>query len=123
MNKLLIGIVIGLFSGLFACYTLTLFFTHEIISKDYARVTIRNHSGRNVKEILLQHERGTIEASDLKDKDEVRFIFKNMNENSYYVRATFDDGSTLNSESTYIEHGYRGMETIKESEIVIENNW
>jgi len=123
MNKLLIGIAIGLLLGLFGYYSLTLFSSNEIISNDYARVTIKNESGRNAKKIVLEHARGTIEASGLNDKEELRFIFKNIGENSYYVTVTFDNDSILTSKPTYIEHGYRGTEVIKDSEIITENNW
>ena len=123
MSKLLIGIAIGLLLGLFGYYFLTLFSSNEIISNDYARVTIRNESGRNAKKIVLVHAHGTIEASGLREEEELRFIFKNISENSYNITVTFDNDSTLTSKSIYIEHGYRGKETIKDSEIITENNW
>lgn len=123
MNKLLIGIAIGILLGLFCYYSLTLFSSNERISNDYAKVTIKNESRRNAKKIMLRHARGTIEVSGLKDKEEVGIIFKNIGENSYNVTVTFDNDSTLTSKSVYIEYGYRGKEIIKDSEIITKNNW
>jgi len=123
MSRLLTGIAIGLLLGLFGYYSLTLFSSNEIVSNDYAQVTIRNESGRNAKKIVLNHTHGTIEASGLKDKEELRFIFKIKGEDSYTVTVTFDDDSTLTSKSTYIEYGYRGTEIIKDSEVITKNNW
>jgi hypothetical protein len=123
MNKLLIGIAIGLLLGLFSYYSLTYFTSSESIPNDFARVTIKNESGTNVKKVALQHDKGTIEATALMDKEEIRFVFKNSGENSYKVIVTFDNGSTLSSSPVYIERGYRGAETIKKLEIVTEINW
>jgi hypothetical protein len=123
MNKLLVGIAIGLFLGLFGYYSLTLFLSNEFVSNGFARVTLRNESGKNAKKILFQHERGTIEATGLRDKEEIRFIFKNGGENSYKITVTFDDDLTLTSNEVYFERGYRGTETIWDSGIITENNW
>ena len=123
MNKVLIGIAIGVLLGLCCSYAINSFSSTESISSDFARVTIKNESGRNAKKILLQHEKGTIEAAGLMDKEEIRFIFKNASENSYKIIVTFDNDSTLTSSPVYIEHGYRGTETIKELEIKTEANW
>lgn len=123
MTKLLIGIAIGLLLGVFGCYSLIFFTSHEIISNDYARVTIRNESGRDAKRIILQHAKGSMEALILKDKEEVEFIFINTGESSYNVTVTLDNDLVLVSKSVYIEYGYRGLEIINASEIITENNW
>ena len=121
MNKLSIGIILGLLLGVLSYFTLTLFLSFEIISQDFARVTIKNESGQNAKSILLQHG-GTIVANGLMDGEEIRFIFENKGENVYKVVVTLDNNVTLTSEEVYFEIGYRGTETIKKSEIVTESN-
>ncbi|MEJ7643742.1 MAG: hypothetical protein WKF87_04055 [Chryseolinea sp.] len=123
MNKLLIGIAIGLLLGLFGYYSLTFFSSSESVSNDFARVTIKNESGRNAKKVLLKHGNGIIETTGLSNKDEIRFIFRNMGENSYKIIVTFDNDLTLSSNPLYIERGYRGTEIIKDFEIITENNW
>jgi hypothetical protein len=74
---------------------------------------MRNESGQKVKRIVLEHERGTISALGVNDKEELRIIFKNEGENSYNVSVTLSNDSTLASKSVYFEQGYRGTETIK----------
>jgi hypothetical protein len=124
MNKILVGISIGLLLGLIAYYSLTFFSPNEFISKDFARVTIKNESGINAKRILLQHRRGSIEAMGLRDKEEMRFVFRNGNaENSYKILVTFDNDKTVTSKEVYFEYGYRGTETINALVITTENNW
>ena len=75
MTKIFIGIAVGLLLGLLGHYILTFFSTSEVIPYDFARVTIKNESGKNVGKVLLQHEKGSIEANGLMDNEEVRFIF------------------------------------------------
>lgn len=123
MNKLIVGIAIGLLLGLLCYYSLTFFSSNEFITNDFARVTIKNESGKNAKKILLKHERGSIEVMGLSDKEEIRLIFRNGSENSYKIIVTFDNDITLTSDEIYFEYGYRGTETIKNLEIITENNW
>lgn len=99
----------------------TLFLSFELISQDFARVTIKNESGHYAKSVLLLHD-GTIEAKGLENGREIRFIFENRAENVYKVVVTLDNNVTLASEEVYFENGYRGTETIKESKITTESN-
>jgi putative heme iron utilization protein len=123
MKKVFIGIVIGFLIALGVYYSLTLFSSQEWLSNDFARVTFVNESGKTLKKVMLQHERGTLEAREVKDHAELRFIFENQGENSYKIWATFDNDSTLTSDGPYFELGYRGVVTITDSAIVIKDNW
>ncbi|MES2138565.1 MAG: hypothetical protein V4511_02575 [Bacteroidota bacterium] len=123
MKKIIIGIVIGLFIGLIGYFALTVFYSYEPISKDFASVVIKNESGQRVKKIFLKHNSGTFEASNLSDHGQVRFIFQNGGENSYNISVTFDNDSTLTSQEVYFEYSYRGTETITKSKIITKNNW
>lgn len=118
MKKLLIGIILGLLLGVIFYFSMTLFVSNEIISQNFARVTIKNESGRNVKSILLQHQRGEIEANGLNNEGEIRFIFENRGENVYHIIVTLENNTTLTSNEVYFEVGYRGTVTIKETEII-----
>jgi hypothetical protein len=123
MNKLLLGIIMGILLVLFGYFCATLFYSNEILSKEFARVTIKNESGKNAKKIVLQHKQGSIVAIGLGDKGEVQFAFKNVGENVYKIIVTFDNDSILTSNEVYFEYGYKGVETIKGSEVITENNW
>jgi hypothetical protein len=123
MKKIIIGIVIGLLLGLIGYLASTLYYSHEFISYDLASVTIRNESGQTVKKIFLKHGHGTLEATDIGNGDQIRFLFTNSGENSYDVTVTLDNDSVLKSNSVYFEYGYRGTETITKSEITTKNNW
>ncbi len=123
MKKLITGIAIGLFIGLIYYFSITLYYSFETISKDFASVTIKNESGQKVKKIFLKHSRGTFEASNLNDLEEIRFIFQNGGENSYKILITFDNDSTLTTKGVYFEYGYRGIETITKTKIITKNNW
>ena|SRR5690349_11525907 len=122
MNRLLIGIILGLILGACGYLTVTIFTSFEIISNNSATITIKNESGQYVKLISLQHQDGTIEARGLRDKEEMRFVFSNQGENTYKVVATFENETTLTSQEVYFEIGYRGTETIKKDQIVTERN-
>ena len=123
MKKVFIGIVIGFLIALGVYYSLTLFSSQEWLSNDFASVTLVNESGKTLKKVVLQHERGTLEAREVKDHAELRFIFENQGENSYKIWATFENDSTLTSDGPYFELGYRGVVTITDSTIVIKDNW
>ena len=123
MKKVIIGITIGLFIGLNCYFASTFFCSNEFISKDNASVTITNESGQQIKAVLLKHNRGTLVANNLNDKDQVRFIFTNRGENTYQVIVTFKNDSIMTSKEVYFEHGYRGTETITKTEIKTKNNW
>jgi hypothetical protein len=125
MNRFLAGIAIGILLGLSGYSLLTFFSSNEFVADEFARVTIRNESGKNARRIVLQHGRGSLEARGLRDMEEIRFIFRNGGENSYKIIATFDNDRTLTSDEVYFEHGYRGVETINESAIstTLENSW
>ena len=123
MKKVIIGISIGLFIGLICYFASTIFYSNEFISKDNASVTITNESGQQVKKVLLKHKGGTLEANNLYDTDQVRFIFTNKGENSYQIIVTFENDSVMSSQGVYIEHGYRGTETITKTKIETKNNW
>jgi hypothetical protein len=122
MIKFVFGITVGIILAFVGFFVKNSFSSRETISKDLARVTVKNESGRTVKRITLQHNNGTLEASPLSSKEEVRFVFNNAGENVYKILATFDDGSTLASQGVYFEYGYRGIETIKTTEIVTEHD-
>lgn len=72
---------------------------------------------------MLQHNEGTLEAREVRDHAELRFIFENQGENSYKIWATFDNDSTLTSDGPYFELGYRGVVTVSDSAIAIKDNW
>jgi hypothetical protein len=122
MIKFVMGIAVGMVLAFMGFFVKNSFSSREIISKDLARVTVKNESGKIVKRITLQHNNGTLEASPLSSGEEVRFIFNNGGENVYKILVTFDDGSTLASQGVYFEYGYRGIETIKTTEIVTESD-
>lgn len=118
INRLFIGIAIGLFCGLAGGHLLTKYlFTSETISPDYVRVTIINESGKTIKKVKLEHENGTYEITKLQDKNETKVIFRNAGEGSYKVTANFENDSTISSKGAYIEGGYRMTETITNTEI------
>jgi hypothetical protein len=123
MNRLTIGILIGLVLGLLGYFVTNLFVSTEIISQDFARVAIRNQSGHFAKSVLLQHESvvSTIEARGLENGKEIRFVFESRGESTYKVIVTLDNNVTLTSKEVYFEIGYRGTETITESEIITES--
>lgn len=113
MNKLFLGICIGLVCGLVGGHFITKYlFTSETISPDYVRVTIINSTGQTIKKVILEHENGTCEISKLLDKNETKIIFRNAGEGSYKVTAQLQNDSTLTSKGTYIEGGYRMTETV-----------
>ena len=123
MKKVLIGIVIGFLFSLLGYYSLTLFSSREWLSNDFAQVIIKNESGRTLKKIMLQHKEGTLEAREVRNHAELRLIFENQGENSYEIRATFDNDSTLTADGGYFELGYRGIVTISDSAIAIKDNY
>ncbi len=123
MKKVLIGIVIGFLLALGVYYCMMLFSSQERLSNDFARVTIKNESGKTLKKIMLQHGGGTLEAREVSDQAELRFIFENRGENSYIIRATFDNDSILTADGGYFELGYRGVVTISDSAIAIKDNY
>lgn len=123
MKKLIIGLLTGLFIGLLYYFIMTSFYSYEPISNDFASVIIKNESGQRIKKISLKHNRGTFESTNLNNLEQIRYIFQNGGENVYYISITFENDSTLKSQSVYFEHGYRGIETIKKSKIITKNNW
>jgi hypothetical protein len=66
MMKVIVGILKGLLIGVLFYFFMTLFSSSEIIPQEFARVTIKNESGRNTKFVRLQHEHGTIEVNESK---------------------------------------------------------
>lgn len=123
MTKLIIGIALGLLLGTMLYFTCTLSYSLEPISKDPAIVTIKNESGQFVKKVLLQQGHGTMEVNGIPNKDEIRFMFSNLGENSFHITATLANDSTFTSKEIYIEYGYRGTETITKSGIDTQSNW
>jgi hypothetical protein len=123
MKKLIIGLLTGLFIGLLYYFIMTSFYSYEPISNDFASVIIKNESGQRIKKISLKHNRGTFESTNLNNLEQIRYIFQNGGENVYYISITFENDSTLKSQGVYVEHGYRGIETIKKSKIITKNNW
>src|SRR5688572_15669299 len=98
MNKLLIGIVLGVTLGVFSYFALTPFMSFEIVSNDFARVTVKNESGQYARSIVLSKGGGTIKANGLRDGEEVRFIFENKGENTIKLIVTLDNDVELASE-------------------------
>ncbi len=123
MKKLIIVLLTGLFIGLLYYFIMTSFYSYEPISNDFASVIIKNESGQRIKKISLKHNRGTFESTNLNNLEQIRYIFQNGGENVYYISITFENDSTLKSQGVYVEHGYRGIETIKKSKIITKNNW
>jgi hypothetical protein len=117
MKNIFIGLAIGILLSVAVNYLLAFLSTTETIPNDYARVTIKNESGQLASRVQLRHGKGDIDISGLKDKEEVRLVFRNASENAYHIMVTFDNGSTLTSKEVYFENAYRGTETINASEV------
>lgn len=123
MNKMLPRIFIGIALCLVGYFLNSILSTKEVIPNSHARVIVKNDSGKKIQTVVLTHNYGTLQASPLNDKDEVRFIFEIHGENTYDIAVTFDDGLMIKSEGQYFEYGYRSTETIKSNEIITENGW
>ncbi len=123
MKSKLIGILIGLTLGLLIHFALRLFYSYEFLSHSQTSVTIKNKSGHLLTTLQLKHKGGTLQASNIYDSEEIRFIFPSSGENSYNVIATLDNDSVIESQGVYFERGYRGTETVTSSKIITDNNW
>ena len=94
----------------------------EWVTSNYAIVTIQNKSSKNIKRLVLNHNRGLIQADRLPPKNETRFIFENgSSENTYKVLVFFDNDSTISTNEIYFEYGYRATVTITDSGIVTKD--
>ena len=122
MKKAFHGILIGFILVLLGYAGMRLFYTLEMVPHTLARVTIKNESGQHVKKVLLRHNRGSIEATNIGNKDLVLFQFSNTTENSYTLSVTYSNDSVLTTQPNYFEHGYRGTETITAGGIISSND-
>ncbi|MBK9247525.1 MAG: hypothetical protein IPM69_05295 [Ignavibacteria bacterium] len=123
MKKTFLGILIGFILVLLRYVGMSFNYTLEMMPHTLARVAIKNESGQHVKKVLLRHNRGSIEATNIRNKDLVLFQFSNTNENSYTLSVTYSNDSILITQPNYFEHGYRGTETITAGGIISSNNW
>ncbi len=123
MKKTFFGILIGFILVLLGYAGMRLFYTLEMVPHTLARVAIKNESGQNVKKVLLRHKRGSIEATNIGDRELIRFQFPNTAENSYTLSVTYSNDSILITQPNYFESGYRGTETITAGGIISSNNW
>ena len=123
MNRVSIGIFIGLLLSVVIYFGSTIFFSTEALSYEFAQITIKNESGKTIKKANLFQNPGMMEATNLPDKSAIKFIFKNAGENVYGLQVTLQNGVSLSAKPVYFEHGYRGIATITASEIIIKDNW
>ncbi|MFN8359197.1 MAG: hypothetical protein U0264_04720 [Candidatus Kapaibacterium sp.] len=122
MKKIILGILIGFILVLLGYVGISFNYTLEMVPHTLARVAIKNESGQHVKKVLLRHNRGSIEASNIGDKDLILFQFSNTTENSYTLSVTYSNDSVLTTQPNYFESGYRGTETITAGGIISSNN-
>ena len=122
MKKIILGILIGFILVLLGYVGISFNYTIEMVPHTLARVAIKNESGQHVKKVLLRHNRGSIEASNIGDKDLILFQFSNTTENSYTLSVTYSNDSVLTTQPNYFESGYRGTETITAGGIISSNN-
>jgi hypothetical protein len=122
MKKTIHGILIGFILVLLGYAGMRLFYTLEMVPHSLARVAIKNESGQHVKKVLLRHNRGSIEATNIGNKDLVLFQFSNTTENSYTLSVTYSNDSVLTTHPNYFESGYRGIETITAGGIITSND-
>jgi len=123
MKGILLGILIGVFAGFIATFIFFNLRPCENVSNDFAIIRIKNASNKEIKKLLFKDNNRIIETCGLNKNEEIRFIIPSAGENVYNIIATFINDSSLTSKEIYFEYGYRGIETIKDSEIISTNNW
>lgn len=119
MKNLNIGIVLGLLIGMFVYFVSTFWGSLEYISYDLACVTIKNESSFNIKKLTLKHKNGSIEATNIRDKEQIRFLFNNESENTFFINANLENDTNLISDEVYFESAYKGIAVITSKKIKI----
>ena len=86
-------------------------------TKNEVNIILKNRSGKKINSVLLQHEKGTKKYLSLTNNTNATITFNTPGENAYTLTVTFDDGKKIQSKETYIESGYRMIETIHRDKI------
>lgn len=90
-------------------------------TKNEVNIILKNRSGKKINSVLLQHEKGTKKYFSLTNNTNTTITFNTPGENAYTITATFDDGKKVKSKETYIESGYKMIETIHKDTIVTKH--
>ncbi|MFC4816636.1 hypothetical protein [Flavobacterium sp. GCM10023249] len=91
------------------------------LAKGEVCIVLKNRSGKNIQSVELLHENGKSEIVTIKDNENGAISFNSPGENAYTITATFDDGKKVKSKETYIESGYKMIETIHKDTIVTKH--
>ena len=111
LSLFLFGIFVGV-AAVFIWWVLT------TTPNTTASVEIINHSGKVVKNIVLQHRDGSATLTrPLANNDQAEILFQSLGENSYNIIVTFDNDSRLTSGVGYFEWGGSFVEIIEPKKI------
>jgi hypothetical protein len=90
------------------------------------RVTIENHSGRDLSSLRVSHGTGGVKSVTilpaLKQGQSTDASFFVAGEGGYEVEATLANGQILKGGAGYVESGYTSKEIIGESKITSKQN-
>ena len=80
-------------------------------------VEVKNVSNLTIKRLVLTHEHGTIEINNLTPKQTQTLAFFPGGEDTYLLKAYFEDGRIIEGGGGYVEPGYAMREMISASKI------
>jgi hypothetical protein len=123
MKKLFVGILFGVAISFCLLGIESLFNSREKIAFKTAFITIKNESDYSITKATLKHGSGEMVITNINKGKTAYLGFPNGIENSYQLIVVLENDSILKTKSYYFEYGLRAVETIKNSEIISENNW
>jgi hypothetical protein len=80
-------------------------------------VEVKNASKLTIKKLVLTHEQGSVEICNLSPSQIQTLAFFSGGENTYLLKAYFEDGRVVEGGGGYVEPGYAMRETISKSRI------
>lgn len=97
--------------------------SREKISLKTAFITIKNESDFKINKATLKHGYGELIISNIGIDETAYLGFPNSSENTYTLTIELENDSVLKTVESYFEYGLRATETIKNTEIITENDW
>jgi hypothetical protein len=80
-------------------------------------VKLQNASGQKISTVFLEHEHGSLSATNIEPGESRNVRFYAPAETSYKIRVIFADGHAVSGGDRYVEVGYAVTEVITEAAI------
>ena len=80
-------------------------------------VQLQNASAQKIASVHLEHEHGSLSATNIESGGSRKVRFYAPGESSYQIQVTFSDGHTITGGAGYVEAGYGVTEVITDATI------